>query len=308
MNSLLVLLLISTLGSADGQSGAAPQLDSVRQLYASADYESALAALEKLPEKDSPDDVIERERYRALCLIALGRTADAEAVIEHVLTIDPAYQPDEQVPPRVRATYTSVRARVLPQVARARYAEGKAAYDRREYPAAVTAFERAIAIVETLESGDAALNDLRTIASGFADLSRAAKAPVAAPAPAPTPPGPDASAADTPAGLMPAEKAPAAAVEPRSSPPPTQAVAVQQVMPPWNPAMFGTQLEFRGAIEVTIDEAGAVTAARTIERIHPFYDPLLLEAAKGWRYEPARLDGQPVVSVKRVDVVLRPRD
>jgi hypothetical protein len=72
--------------------------------------------------------------------------------------------------------------------------------------------------------------------------------------------------------------------------------------------MFGTQLEFRGAIEVTIDEAGAVTAARTIERIHPFYDPLLLEAAKGWRYEPARLDGQPVVSVKRVDVVLRPRD
>jgi hypothetical protein len=45
-----------------------------------------------------------------------------------------------------------------------------------------------------------------------------------------------------------------------------------------------------------------------IEPIHPAYDPELVEAAKAWRYDPARRDGQPVVSIKRVDVVLRPRE
>jgi tetratricopeptide (TPR) repeat protein len=278
----------------------------VRQLYASADYESALAALEKLPEKGSPADVIEMERYRALCLMALGRTADAELAIEHILTIDPEYQPGEQEPPRVRAAYASVRGRVLPQVARRLYVEGRAAYDRREHQAAVAAFERAIGIVDSLESGDAALNDLRTVASGFVDLSRAAMAPP----PPPAPPAADATAAATPAGPTPPDKAPSAAAQRRSNPAPTPPVALQQVMPPWNPASFGSQFqsEFRGAIEVTIDEAGGVREARVIEPIHPVYDPQLLEAAKAWRYEPARLDGQPIVSVKRVDVVLRPRE
>jgi TonB family protein len=186
------------------------------------------------------------------------------------------------------------------------YVEGRAAYDRREHQAAVAAFERAIGIVDSLESGDAALNDLRTVASGFVDLSRAAMAPP----PPPAPPAADATAAATPAGPTPPDKAPSAAAQRRSNPAPTPPVALQQVMPPWNPASFGSQFqsEFRGAIEVTIDEAGGVREARVIEPIHPVYDPQLLEAAKAWRYEPARLDGQPIVSVKRVDVVLRPRE
>lgn len=86
-------------------------------------------------------------------------------------------------------------------------------------------------------------------------------------------------------------------------------VVVQQLLPPWNPSAFGTQFqsEFRGAIEVTIDERGIVTSAHIVEPIHPVYDPQLLEAATRWRYEPARRGGEPVVSVKRVDIVLRPR-
>jgi len=304
--SSLPVLLVATLASADLQAVAPDQLEPVRQLYASAYYESALAALEKLPSEGSPAEVIEMQRYRALCLMALGRTADAALVIEQILTIDPEYQPNEQEPPRVRAAYASVRARVLPQVARTRYAEGKAAYDRREYQTAVTTFERAIAIVDTLESGDAALNDLRTIASGFMDLSRAAMAPP----PTPAAPAPEATASAAPPAPTPEEKTAAAPPERPSNQTSAPPVVLQQVMPPWNPAAFGTQFqsEFRGAIEVTIDEAGAVTAARVIEPIHPNYDPELLDAAKGWRYEPARRDGQPVVSIKRVDVVLRPRE
>jgi outer membrane biosynthesis protein TonB len=87
-------------------------------------------------------------------------------------------------------------------------------------------------------------------------------------------------------------------------------VAISQVLPPWNPASFGSQYqsEFRGAVEVTIDENGAVSAAKIIEPIHPVYDPLVIEAATRWRYVPARLDGKPVASTKRVDVILRPRD
>jgi TonB family protein len=78
-------------------------------------------------------------------------------------------------------------------------------------------------------------------------------------------------------------------------------------MPPWSPGQFTTlsQTEFRGVIEVDINEQGDVTAARIIDGVHPAYDAQLLEAAKGWKYQPARRDGQPVRASKRVSVILR---
>jgi TonB family protein len=293
---LVVALLLS------GGSQARPDtLETVRQLYASAEYESALLALERLPAEDEAEAAIEQHRYRALCLMALGRTAEAEAVIEQVIVMDPGHQADEQDPPRVRSTYAAVRARVLPLVARAAYADGKAAYDRRDYDAATSGFTRAVELIDLLESGDPGLGDLRTLATGFLDLSRAA----ATPAPPAAPP----EAAPTPPPPPSATPAPAADPAPDRDAASTPPVVVAQELPPWNPAAFGSQFqsEFRGAIEVTIDERGAVTAARIVEPVHPAYDLELLEAAHRWRYEPARSGGQPVTSIKRVDVVLRPR-
>lgn len=292
------LLVVTLLFSGGGQ--AQPDaLEPVRQLYASAEYESALAALERISSEDAPAEGIESRRYRALCLMALGRTAEAETIIEQVVNMDPAYQADEQDPPRVRSAYAAARERVLPQVARAAYADAKAAYDRREFEKATSGFIRTIELLDLLESADPALRDLMTLASGFQDLSRAAAtpAPPAAP-PAPSEPSPAAEA--TP---------PAAAAPPGPDLPGTPPVVIEQDLPPWNPAAFGSQFqsEFRGAVEVTIDERGMVTAARIIEPVHPAYDPELLEASRQWRYEPARRGGQPVISIKRVDIVLRPR-
>jgi tetratricopeptide (TPR) repeat protein len=303
MIELAPLLVAASVALAAVQPAASDSLDSVRQLYASADYESALATLERLPPTTAPVvEATEIARYRALCLIALGRTADAELALEQIVRINPSYQPDEQEAPRLRSTYASVRARVVPQVAKTQYAEAKAAYDRREYETASTGFAQTIALVDSLESADPTLGDLRTLATGFADLSRAAIQAAAGTAPrAPAATNPVAS----PAIAAPVPAAP----EPAGDVPLMPPVVVQQLLPPWNPSAFGTQFqsEFRGAIEVTIDERGIVTSAHIVEPIHPVYDPQLLEAATRWRYEPARRGGEPVVSVKRVDIVLRPR-
>ena len=65
--------------------------------------------------------------------------------------------------------------------------------------------------------------------------------------------------------------------------------------------------EFHGAIEVDINEAGEVVAARIVKVIHPSYDPLLLEAAKRWKYSPATLNGNPLRVQRRIDISLPPR-
>lgn len=290
----LVLVAAVALGAVQS---APDSLEHARELYASADYESSLATLERLPPAAAPADATQVQRYRALCLLALGRNADAEGAIEQMVHLDPSYRPDNDEAPRLRAVHAAVRARVLPQVIRSSYADAKAAYDRRDHETAAVGFARTLTLLDSLESADPALVDLRTLASGFADLSRAALEPVP-PAAAPEP------AVPTPVDTPPSEPPPPAREEPTLPP-----IIVEQQLPPWNPAAFGSQFqsEFRGAVEVTIDEHGAVTAAAIVEPVHPAYDLQLLEAARRWRYEPARRGGQPIVSVKRVDIVLRPR-
>lgn len=72
-------------------------------------------------------------------------------------------------------------------------------------------------------------------------------------------------------------------------------VAVAQPMTGWWGSMgepaAGTQL---GAIEVVVDESGAVTDARVYLSVNRVYDKVLLESVKQWRYRPATKDGRPV--------------
>lgn len=334
MTGLAGAFLVAVL-SAGAQSQAG--LDAARDLYIAADYEAALAAFDQLAGDDADETTLEIDRYRALCLIALGRAAEADRVIEALVQKYPQYEPDEQEAPRVRAAFTSARSRVLPQLARRYYLEAKTAYDKRDHRAAVPAFERTLTVLESLESADPALGDLRTLATGFLDLSRAALAPSPAPAPPATAPAvpagtranvaqpeadenggsgtsvgttggdtaraPSTTPADVPGGPV---EGPGAADNDTAVPP----VAIMQELPQWAPPSFGAQFqsEFRGAVEVTIDDKGQVVDAKIVEAIHPAYDPQLLEAAARWRYQPARRGNRPVVSTKRVEVVLRPRD
>ena len=80
------------------QSGAttpakpAGDLAAAKALYASGDYEEALNNLSAIKADDSVDEV---EEYRLLCLLALGRTAEAQRSLERLVTRNPLFKMSE---------------------------------------------------------------------------------------------------------------------------------------------------------------------------------------------------------------------
>jgi TonB family protein len=255
----------------------------------------------------APDQALDVEKYRALCLLALGREEEADSAFAGVVIADPAYQPDtREVSPSVRAFFRGVRRRMLPGIVRAKYVEAKAAYDRRDYPDAAARFDVLAALLadEDMEPGH---EDLKELADGFAELSRE-KVRAAAPPiePAAPPPEPVPAAAPVPAAPPVPEPPPAPAdtIYGSDSPGVTPPVTVRQDVPapPSDTRLMGRA---RALIEVVIDEGGHVTSAVMRESIHPLYDGRLIEAAREWRYEPARLDGQAVKYRKVIEVTIR---
>ena len=308
---------------ATGAGAAQDALERAKSEYASAAYDEALATLTRI-QAEAPASVIEVEQYRAFCLIALGRTEEAERAIGVLVQTDPRYVPSATVAsPRVLSLVSEMRRKQLPEVARRLLEEGRAAYTRKDFPAAQ---QRLGLLVEILDEegmrAQEGSEDLRLIASGFIGLMEAAAAlpaqradsspgaPAAGPPsstaatgtppPGPSPeensgarPGPDRSLADAPAAV-------ASALEPP--------VTVEQTVPVWVPpdGVAGANA-YSGAVKVRIGTDGRVKAA-TIERpSHPLYDVRLLQAAKGWIYRPAMRNGQPVESEKIVAVQLNPR-
>src|SRR5947208_10413957 len=127
--------LIIALVLSQSAVHADDSLASARDLYASAAYEDALAMLGRLNMKELPStDGRVADQYRALCLLALGKTAEASLAIEAVVTAEPAYRPTEgEVSPRVRAVFSDVRKRLLPGIVQQKYTQAKAAYDLKDY-------------------------------------------------------------------------------------------------------------------------------------------------------------------------------
>jgi tetratricopeptide (TPR) repeat protein len=288
----LAILLFSSASAA-----AQDSLDPVRNLYASAAYEEALTAIGHLKSNADLGGVVEIDRYRALCLIALGRSAEADQAIERTVTLDPLYQPaPADASPRVREAFAAVRHRVLPTVVRSLYASAKAAYDRKAFGEAADGLDKTVRVIDNLEGSNPELGDLRMLASGFLDLSKAAIAkPSLPPPPAPTPAQASLNVVKSPVAFAPAP--------PLSF---SNVVAKRQDLPRLPFSLATTKAQYRGAIEVEINEAGNVVGARVIQSVHVLYDPLLLEAARDWKYEPARIDGRPTAVRKRVEVVLKP--
>jgi len=276
------LLIASCLASpafAQSRGGDGP-LEAARELYASARYDEALAMLDGLRSSDRRSI----EQYRSLCLLALGRTPEAEAAIAAVVTADPTFQPSEaEASPRVRAAFTEVRQRLLPEIAATHYAAAKATYDRKEWAVAERRFRDLLALLDDRDMVGR-LADLRTLASGFLDLATAAAAPP------PPPPKPEPAPAPAPASVpqLPLNKVyggeDAGVIAP---------VVIRQDVPAV-PANITNQVKDRGRVELVIDERGRVSSVNVRLPLHPFYDQLIIGAAKGWRYKPATLNGVPV--------------
>ncbi len=290
----VVLLLASFPRTAVAQESLA----NVKTLYASAAYEDALSAIDRL-RTTGPAATDNRglEQYRAFCLLALGREAEATKSLEDLITGDPFFVPDQnEVSPRVFTLFHSVRHRLLPPLVQQRYTMAKATYDRKEYEAAADQFTRVASLMDDPDMDQRApgLTDLRTLVGGFLDLAKNAATPPKPPQPvaepAPPPPKPtrtifDGSDADV-------------------APP----VTVRQDVPAWptQPTLVNVPIR-PGVVEIVIDESGRVERAVMRQAIATFYDPMVLSATSNWRYKPALRNGVPVKYRKLIQIAIDPR-
>ena len=293
MISALVISLMLTAADQDTLSAA-------RDLYASAAYEDALAVLNREPDTGRPvEEARTVSQYRAFCLLALGRTAEAERAIEAMIVRDPEYHPPvNDVSPRVRTAFSEVRRRVLPGIIQRSYSDAKSAFDRKEYQVAAVGFSHVLDVIADPEAAaivaQPAMSDLRTLASGFRDLAVSAVPPPPPPAPLPV----AAPAAPTPAVALPPRIYTAS--DPNVVPPMT----MKQDLPPFPGQLMVPRT---GAIEVTIDQTGAVESAFMRQSVTQTYDNIAVKAAQAWRYMPATVDGKPVKYRKVITVTVKGR-
>ncbi len=300
---LIIPLLLATslafVECAFAQTAGRDPLGAARDLYASARYDEALAVLNDLhaPAASAPDRK-SVEQYRSLCLLALGRGSEAETAIAAVITADPTYLPkEEEASPRVRAAFSDVRKRLLPQIATERYAEAKAQFDKKMFAVAAQQFRNVVKLIDDPDMGGREA-DLRTLAAGFLDLA------VAATAPPPEPPKPTATAPlppPTPVTLPPPPKPDPLRVYTIADRDVTPPVIMRQDLPSLT-AILKMQAADRGVVEVVINESGRPESVVVRQSVHPMYDKLLLSAAQAWRYSPATYNGQPVKYRKLIQI------
>lgn len=298
----IIVLAVSTTAAASDES-----LARAKDLYRSAAYDEALVALERIAAESSGELKVEADEYRLFCLIALDRKVDARVAIESIVSADPFHVlTANEASPRVRTMFRDIRQSLLPSIVQREYTAAKEAFDKEDAEAAEQ-FERVLRLLaDPLMAPTPALNDMRMVATGFRDLSRArapkvefaaATAPVVAEA---TP----AAATGTPANASAAPPAPPVYREGDADvvPPVTISQALPQWVVPQGTRPGAWQLE--AILEVTINESGDVVTAVLRKQFHPSYDPQLVKAAMSWKYEPARRSGVPVRYVKLIAVRL----
>jgi hypothetical protein len=298
--SQLVAALILTMAEAAWAQGS---LAGARNLYTAAAYDDALAMLNGLQAADQrPDDARAIDQYRALCLLALGRTEEATSAIQAVVTAVPSYHlSDADVSPRVRAAFRDVRHLMLPGIIQQRYAEARVAFDRKNLAAASEGFKLVLELLADSDLGATAnqppLSQLRPLAIGFRDLAAAATPP---PSPMPTAP------AAAPAALAP-PPAPRLPVAPRLYGYEDANVVPPVVLRQTMPVLGDVFAQRQGTVEIIINEAGLVETATMTVRVNAVYDGMVLAAAKTWRFKPATVDGAPVKFRNSIQLELKRR-
>jgi hypothetical protein len=306
--TVVACCIATTILLPTSDAAAQTSLPAARDLYAAAAYEDALQVLNTIRTSEQrPDDGRAVEQYRALCLFALGRVAEAESAIESLVQVAPSYHlTDADVSPRVRAAFHDVRRRVLPGVIQRTYESANAAFARKD-PAAAEGFKLVLDLLADPDLGAMAtrspLSELRTLASGFLALG-AAQTP--APAPAPAPPI---------APLAPVQAPPPPAPLPAPARNPSNRVYGPEdvnVVPPIVvrqsfAALADVFAVHAGIVEVVVDEIGEVVAAKTVVSVNAVYDRVALATARSWRYRPATLDGAAVKYRTIVQLQLKSR-
>lgn len=284
----VVLMLLVAFSVRLGAEGTVASLAAARDLYVSASYDDALAMLGTLASGSrSAEEQQSIDLYRTLCLVALGRAADADRVIEAMLMRQPLYRAsNEELSPRLLSAFQNARRRILPVVIQKDYADAKSAFDKQDWPVASKGFDEVLKSIAdpdiTQLAGAPPLSDIKTLASGFRDLSVKMIPP---PAPKVEP---------KPVRVVKSVYT----VDDRDVVPP---VAVQQRVPKY-PANVTRPLT--GILEFVVDESGAVQAPAMQMSIDSMFDQMVINAAKKWVYQPARLEDKPVKFVKRLTITV----
>jgi hypothetical protein len=201
---------------------------------------------------------------------------------------------------------SSARVRLLPSMVQKRYEESKTAYDRGDFAASSAGFKWVLSALADPDiaylAGQSPLADIKTLSSGFVDLSEKALAPppVAALTPAAVTIAPPPVASSSPPTIRGRDLKRVFSVDDSDVVAP---IITRQTMPRF-PGVL--RQAATGVLEVVIDAMGGVESARLVEAVHPTYDPLLLTAAKKFQYQPAMLDGTGVRYMKRIQISLAP--
>ncbi len=288
MKTIVVLIgFAASLGSP--QDG----LLAARQLYAAAAFDEALAELSRLAEHDAltGDQRREADEYRLFSLYALGRVAEAETAAEILVGRDPLARLTDEQPPRIRAFYDGVRARLLPQLARTHYHAGRAALDSKDFAAAeeeLSVAERLIRESEDTAVADSGLGDLQVLVEGFRVIAQSQRAAGATRVAASAPTAVNARYSSTDVDVQPP-------------------VVLDQAVPAVPPSLREQVIRARRAmvLNLTIDASGRVTDAVVIVSLNPVYDRMVLDASSRWRYRPATKSGVPVPYVKSLAIAVR---
>jgi len=287
-------------------------LRTARDLYASAAYEEALAELARVDAGDrTPTMTRDSEAYRAFCLVALGRAAEAQTVAESLVRANPLLSIDQfpDASPRIAAMFTDVRRRVLPQLVKDEFrtARAQVADTAPDAKSRLLHVRELLRAAEQLGVVDEMLADLQTLVDGFIDLANSSEAhdaprqanatgqatsAVAPPVADARPPAADSNAVPTAgdAGITP----PTAIYQPQPTVPPVLLDLVRRLHRP-------------ATIDVVINERGTVDDVIVKQSVTAAYDVLLVATAKTWKYRPALKDGVPVRFVRSVVVNVNDR-
>lgn len=291
-------LVLAVTASVCAASSSDDALDRAKTLYVSADYDEALAVLNRLDSTAATEDAMSVAEYRVFCLLALDRRDEARESIDRILQNRPLYMPTEdEASPRIQSIFRNVRREVLPKIVLERYAAAKSAFERKDSHAA-DQFDEVVTLLNDPDLRDSsALRDLRDVASAFRDLARAVAA-TALPVDAPKAPVAQASVTHDDVADVIYTVADVDVAAP---------VARSQKTPPWYPSTHreATQ-EYRGVLRLLIDRSGTVVSATMPAGTSPEYDQVLLRAAREWKFLPAQKQGRPVRYLKVIEIHLKP--
>ena len=294
-------------------------LRTARDLYASAAYEEALAELARIESSpETPATTRDKDAYRVFCLVALGRAVEAQERAESLVRSNPLLSVDQfpDASPRIATIFTAVQRRVLPPLVKEAYrtARARALENASDAHSRLLDVRKLLAMAERVGAFDETLADIRMLVDGFLELASAGEPPNRPPATtAATMPS---DAASPPAATMPSDAAspPAATAPSDAAPPPaavvpaaadtgiTAPIAVYQPQPNVPPVLLDLvrRLNRPAAINVVINERGAVDDVVVTQSVTAAYDALIVAAARTWRYKPAMKGGVPIRFVNPV--------